>query len=59
MMAVLIFTGNVLVFPWLFGEKQKRNEIYCVSILSKIVSSQNYILFTKKANIFVKNFKHF
>lgn len=59
MMAVLIFTGNVLVFLWLFGEKQKRNEIYFVSILSKIVSLQNYILFTKKANIFVKNFKYF
>ena len=42
MMAVLIFTGNVLVFPWLFGEKQKRNEIYFVSILPKIVSLQNY-----------------
>ncbi len=59
MMAVLIFTGNVLVFPWLFGEKQKHNEIYFVSILSKIVSLQNDILFTKKANIFVKNFKYF
>ncbi len=59
MMAVLIFTGNILVFLWLFGEKQKRNEIYFVSILSKIVSLQNYILFTKKANIFVKKFKYF
>lgn len=44
---------------WFFHGCLAKNKIATKYILSKIVSSQNYILFTKKANIFVKNFKHF